>query len=116
MGCLIKGLFYTCLLSLTTATFADCNLAEPPTSSGFCESFRQATECHCMLSGLPKGQCTNMKLVYRRMIDTLGPLQRVCAYQHHTSTQACIDDWNCYRYGGLTSDNQLCNGSGNACE
>lgn len=110
-----KGLFVGCLLSLSALSFAACPLAEPITSTGFCESFKAATECHCLFSGLRGGICTNMDQFYVKMINTLGTLQRVCALQRYTTAQECIDDWNCYRYGGLTSDGQLCSGTGHAC-
>lgn len=103
------------LLSLSSVGWASCPLATAITSPDFCESFKMATECHCALSGLPKGRCSNMSLVYKMMIDMLGPLHISCSHQHYTSTQECIDDWNCYRYGGLTSDGQLCSGTGRAC-
>lgn len=103
------------LLSFNTGIWASCPSAAPITSAEFCESFKVATECHCVLSGVPKGMCSNMKLFYKMMIDMLGPLQRSCASQHYAPTQECIDDWNCYRYGGLTSDGQLCSGTGHAC-
>lgn len=112
----MKRLVMICFLLLSSASFATCPLAVPTTSTEFCESFKVATECHCVLSGLPKGRCSNMDLVYKTMINTLGPLHRACAYQRYASTQECIDDWNCYRYGGQTSDGQLCSGTGHACE
>lgn len=103
-------LFSVCCFSLQVS----CPSATP-SQSNFCGSFKVAAECHCMTSGLPKGMCANMDLLYARMISTLGSLQRACEYQHNTSVQECIDDWNCYRFGGVTSQNQLCSGTGAAC-
>lgn len=116
MDSLVKGLLVVGLLSLDSVSFAACALASSSTSAEFCESFKSAAECHCVFSGLPKGRCTNMNLVYKTMVDMLGPLQRACASQRYTTTQECVDDWNCYRYGGLTSDGQLCSGTGYACD
>lgn len=105
------------LLSFSSSIFSasTCPLAAAITSSEFCSSFKAVTECHCALSGVPKSMCSNMNLFYKMMIDVLGPLQRSCAAQHYVPTQECIDDWNCYRYGGLTTDGQLCSGTGHAC-
>lgn len=112
----IKGLVIGGLFSLSVVSFAACPPAAPITSAEFCQSFKAATECHCIFSGLRGGICTNMNQFYIKMINTLGTLQRVCSLQRYTSAQECIDDWNCYRYGGLTSDGQLCSGTGHACD
>ncbi|MBP6919284.1 MAG: hypothetical protein KBB94_10265 [Legionellaceae bacterium] len=112
----IKGVLACCLLAFGSASFAACPSAAPITSAQFCQSFKAATECHCVFSGLRGGICTNMNQFYIKMINTLGTLPRVCSLQRYTATQECIDDWNCYRYGGLTSDGQLCSGTGHACD
>lgn len=112
----IKGVLAGCLLAFGSASFAACPSAAPITSAEFCQSFKAATECHCVFSGLRGGICTNMNQFYIKMINTLGTLPRVCSLQRYTATQECIDDWNCYRYGGLTSDGQLCSGTGHACD
>lgn len=106
------------MLLSTTYGYADgnCPLASAITSPEFCESFKAAGECNCINNGLPARRCKDMNFVYRLAVDTLGNLQRVCEYQHIISTTECIDGWNCYRYGGFTSDGQLCNGTGHACE
>jgi hypothetical protein len=103
------------LICATTHAYASCPTATSLSSASFCDEFKAAAECNCQLKGIPKGRCTNMSLVYKLMIDTLGTLQRACEFQHETSTQECMDGWNCYRYGGYTSDGQLCNGTGHAC-
>ena len=94
---------------------SSCPTANPVGSSGFCPSFKVAAECHCISSGLPKGMCTNENLLYKRMIDTFGSLRRACEFQHDTSAQECIDDWNCYLSGGVTSNSEACSGTGASC-
>lgn len=95
---------------------AICTPSLPPSSPGFCESFKVAAICHCTQTwGLPQRMCQDMNKLYSRMMASFGSLQRACEYQHDTTTQECIDDWNCYRRGGMTSDGQLCGGTGRAC-
>lgn len=116
---LFKGLVVSSLFALCSLACADAGTGSCPaatiTSPDFCESFKAATECHCANAGIHKRICSNMYFVYKTMVDAYGTLPRVCASQHHTSPQECIDDWNCYRYGGLTSDGQLCGGTGHKC-
>ncbi|MDP3561859.1 MAG: hypothetical protein Q8R83_06755 [Legionellaceae bacterium] len=101
-------------LSLTVQA-ASCPSATRPSAPGFCSSFKIAAECHCISSGLPRGMCMNHELLYKRMITTFGSLQKACEFQHDISAQECIDDWNCFRFGGLTSSSELCSGTGAAC-
>lgn len=110
---LLLPLFF--IFSVNTVFASSCPQASPVTSPGFCSSFKTAAECHCISSGLPRKMCTNYRLLYKRMIDTFGSLQRACEYQHDTSIQECIDDWNCFLSGGLASDSGSCNGTGQAC-
>lgn len=93
-----------------------CPAASAINGPGFCSSFKAAAQCHCTSTGLPSGLCVNMKLLYDRMNSMFGSVRRACEYQHDTSTQHCIDSWNCYRLGGTTSQNQLCSGTGLPCE
>ncbi|MCR9191250.1 MAG: hypothetical protein NXI01_01135 [Gammaproteobacteria bacterium] len=115
MDKLLKGLFAGCLLAVTVSSQAACPVAEPVTSPNFCESFRVSTECHCLENHLPRGLCANNNLFYKVMIDTVGTLHRACDVKHIVSIQECIDDWNCYRYGGTSSTGELCSGTGQAC-
>lgn len=101
---------------LSTIFASSCPPATAANAPGFCSSFKVAAQCHCTSSGLPKGMCMNMKLVYDRMISMFGTVRRACEYQHDTSTQSCMDAWSCYRSGGNTSQNELCSGTGSACE
>lgn len=94
---------------------ANCPFATPSNSSSFCASFKVAAECHCTSSGLPKGMCINMDLLYDRMISMFGTLERACQFQHHTSFDVCVENWNCYRHGGMTIGHELCSGTGKAC-
>ena len=100
----------------TSQQISRCPQALPDNHSGFCASFKSVAECHCTESGLPKGMCQNMNSLYDRMISMFGSLQKACAYQHDTTTQACIDDWNCYRIGNADSGGNLCSGTGHACQ
>lgn len=103
---------FMCFFSISS--FA-CSNAEPTNSPTFCTSFKTAASCHCVASGLPPGMCQDMKALFNRMIVVFGSLQKACEYQHHTTTQDCIDNWNCQRLGGVNSQNQLCSGTGRAC-
>ena len=107
-----------CLLSFSSfsTTLATCPPATEIYGPGFCSSFKLAAQCHCTSSGIPKGMCMNMQSLYDRMTSIFGSVRRACEYQRDTNTQNCIDSWNCYRSGGVTSQNQLCNGTGSACE
>ena len=109
---LLTGVISLCSLNLAAAT---CPRATASSSLDFCSSFAVAAECHCQASGLRRDMCLNHDVLYKRMIITFGSLQRACEFQHDTTAQECIDDWNCFRNGGVTSDNQLCSGTGKAC-
>lgn len=106
-----------CLTLTTSVSFAvNCPFATDSSDAGFCQSFKAAAECRCGASGLPKGMCTNMSLLYTRMISMFGSLERACQFQHDTPTETCLEDWQCYRYGGTNARNELCSGTGLACE
>jgi hypothetical protein len=93
-----------------------CEQALANTNPGFCSSFKSVAKCHCVELGLPKGMCDDMNALYGRMMFLFGnSLQKVCEYQHDTTTQTCIDDWNCYRLGGKNSQGALCSSTGKAC-
>jgi len=97
-------------------TLGTCPPGTETNSPSFCSSFKLAAQCHCTSSGLPKGMCMNMRSLYDRMTSIFGSVRRACEYQRDTSTQNCMDSWSCYRSGGSTSQNNLCSGTGNACE
>src|SRR3990167_1233261 len=96
-----KLIFGILCLSSSYIFATSCPRATAFTSSEFCNSFKSAAECHCVSSGFPRGMCTNYRLLYKRMLDTFGSLQKACEFQKETSTQECIDDWNCFLSGGL---------------
>jgi hypothetical protein len=106
---------YFLSISCLAATTA-CPRAVPTNDPGFCASFKSVAECHCTSKGLPRSQCTNMKLLYDRMIAMFGSVRGACEFQRDTSTQDCIDDWNCYGTGGRDSQGRLCSSTGNYCE
>ena len=117
---MVRGVILACTtFLLSTACFAaplsSCPGASAIDGPGFCSSFKVAGQCHCA-AHLPQGMCKNMKSLYDRMIALYGSLPRACESQHETTTQRCIDAWNCYRLGGTTSENALCSGTGHACE
>lgn len=106
------GIFFvTCNVFASSS----CPQAAAVTSAEFCSSFKIAAECHCISSGLPRKMCANYKLLYKRMVDAFGSLQRACDYQHDTTAQECIDDWTCFLSGGLTSNSEPCSGTGESC-
>lgn len=93
-----------------------CSDALPTNTNGFCNSFKSVAACYCTSKGLPRGMCNDMKTIYKRMIGFYGSIENACRFQRDTTTQTCIDDWNCYLYGGVDSNNQPCDGTGLACE
>ncbi len=97
------------------AAMTSCPPAEPVTSPNFCTSFKAAAACHCALSGLPESMCQDINEIYDRMLAIFNSVEQVCSYQQDTLQQICIDDWNCYRYGGRDSQGNLCSASGNPC-
>ena len=114
---MIKKLMWVSVLALSLVNYshATCPTAAPNTTPEFCESFKSVAKCHCMASGLSDGMCSDMNTLYQRMLVVFRSLERACNYQQNTSPQDCIDSWNCYRHGGVTSTGQLCSSSGAAC-
>jgi hypothetical protein len=113
---MVKGIGAICLFFLCTCVFAgNCSKAAPPESVAFCSTFKVAATCYCTSSGLPSGMCQDLEALYKRMISVFGDLKTACQYQRNTTTQDCIDSWNCYRVGGKTSQNKLCSSTGKKC-
>jgi len=105
------------LSSFISSAFAsNCPFATVASDTAFCQSFHLAASCRCTASGLPKGMCNNMNLLYNRMISMFGSVERACQFQHDTAFDVCMEDWKCYRVGGLDYHGDLCNGTGLACE
>ena len=93
-----------------------CSRALPTDDPNFCSSFRTAATCYCTSSGLPSGMCQDMNALYNRMMIVFGSLQKACEYQHHTSTQDCVDNWNCYAHGGTDSRGRACSSNQQPCQ
>lgn len=111
---IISGFLYILSASAMANTLA-CPYAKATDDVNFCPSFRTAAVCHCTSSGLPPTMCQDMNAIYNRMLSVFGSLQRACEYQKATTTQDCIDNWNCYRLGGIDSRGRLCNATEKAC-
>lgn len=112
-----KFIVIGCLLTISSFCLASsCPRATPTNQPEFCSSFKTAAKCHCTSSGLPAGMCSNMKLLYTRMLSAFGSVQRACEFQRDVSPQECVDNWNCYRNGGNNVRGEWCNGTGAACE
>lgn len=94
---------------------SSCPHAVPTHCAKFCETFRNAAKCHCTSSGLPQGMCSDVKLLYKRLITTFGTLERTCEFQRDTTKENCIDSWHCYLNGGVNTDGKPCNDNGNPC-
>lgn len=108
-------LITSCMISVSAYAISACPVATDTNTPQFCSTFKTAAICHCTSSGLPQGMCTDIKKIYDRMISMFGSLQRACEYQKDTTTQICIDDWNCYLHGGKDSKGRLCSGTGKPC-
>ena len=123
VSCLLSTIFISTtansgpgLLALfISPTHGNCPQALPTADAGFCASFKSVAQCHCTSSGLPAGMCRDMNSIYSRMVSIFGSQQKACEYQKDTTTQTCMDDWNCYRMGGKDSLGRLCSSNGNRC-
>lgn len=92
-----------------------CPAAAAVNSPDFCSSFRSVAQCHCVSHGLPARMCTDINVIYQRMLLVYSSMERACQHQSNTSPQNCINSWNCYRNGGATPDGELCSGTGASC-
>jgi hypothetical protein len=114
---MLKMIGVALLLFINSSVFAfACSNALPTDNPGFCSSFKSVATCYCTNSGLPSGMCQDMNALYNRMIGMFGSLQKACEFQHYTTTQDCVDNWNCYRLGGVDSRGRLCSSNRNACQ
>ncbi len=111
-------LFSFCGLILIsmTSSFA-CDTAKAPNDPGFCPSFKAVAYCHCTAAGVPGKKCEDMNYIYELARSRYGSIENACRKQTDTDYQTCMDSWGCYR-GDIKKDskNQLCSGTGNACE
>ena len=106
---MIKNVLAVFIYFFSVASFA-CTNALPTDNPNFCSSFKTAAACYCALS-IPAPMCQDMNVIYNRMIAYFGTLQAACQFQKHTTTQDCIDNWNCYRQGGVDSRGRICSSS-----
>lgn len=93
----------------------NCPKSSSLNQNTFCSQFKAAATCHCTSSGMPEKLCLKPETVYKRMLMVFGTQQKACEYQQDTSTQSCMDSWNCYRLGGKDSEGRLCSGTGHSC-
>lgn len=112
---MLKRPFLFAFLLLASLKLIACPRAVPTHCPDFCNTFRAAAQCHCTTSGLPQGMCSDVKLLYQRMIATFGTLERTCAFQRDTTIENCIDSWQCYLNGGNNHDGKPCSNTGNPC-
>lgn len=116
---LILGLM--CLLSISAfatpiniAAPSKCGFALPIDHPSFCASFKEKATCYCKETGLPEFFCTDMNALYNRMVAVYGTLEKACSNQTHTSSKDCVNNWNCYRKGGI-QDGKSCSSTQKAC-
>lgn len=103
-----------CLFSFSSFALTSCPQALPANQPGFCETFKTSVTCFCS-NTLPKRMCENINQIYQLMIARYGSIEIACKFQRETSVQICLDDWRCYKNGGVDSQGGPCNGSGQAC-
>jgi hypothetical protein len=111
----MKSIIGFCMYLCSLSVFA-CNNALPTDHIDFCPSFKNVAICYCTSSGLPSGMCQDMNALYNRLMSVFGTLRKACEYQHYTSTQDCMDNWNCYRLGGTDSQGKICSSTYAACQ
>ncbi|MBI2785206.1 MAG: hypothetical protein HYX60_02400 [Legionella longbeachae] len=113
---MIRGIFVGLMSLFSVSSFSfSCPNALPTNSEGFCASFKSVAICYCTSTGLPSGMCQDMKMLYARMISIYGSLSNACNAQKYTTPQDCMDNWNCYRLGGVDSRGRLCSSNKKAC-
>lgn len=113
---MIRKFFSVLMCFFSISAFAACTNAVPTDNPAFCPSFKTAAICYCTASGLPAGMCQDMKILYARLISVFGSVQKACEYQKYTTTQDCMDNWNCYRLGGVDSRGRICSSTGKSCQ
>ncbi len=116
---MIRGFFagLMCLLSFSVFSYGNpCGNAVPTNDLNFCASFKVVATCYCTSSGLPAGMCQDMNMLYARMVSVYGSLDKACAAQPYTTKQDCLDNWNCYRLGGVDSRGRICSSTRKSCQ
>jgi hypothetical protein len=94
---------------------AACDRAVPTNDVNFCSSFKAVATCYCTTTGLPSGMCQDVRTLYSRMVAIYGSLQTACERQKYTTSQDCMNNWNCYLYGGIDSLGRICSSTYQAC-
>lgn len=115
---MMKGIFifFVCAAcSLQFAFASSCPRALPTNDPMFCQSFVIAAQCRCLSAGYPNFICHDLRRIYKLMVFFYFSQKSACQHQQETSFRICMDDWNCYRYGGKDSRGQLCSKTGKAC-
>lgn len=118
---MIRGFFAGLMFLLSFSVFANgnvvaCGNAVPTNDVNFCSSFKTVATCYCTSSGLPSGMCQDMNMLYARMVSVYGSLDKACAAQPYTTKQDCLDNWNCYRLGGVDSRGRICSSTKKPCQ
>lgn len=92
---IVKKIFqFSSLWFLLISCAYACNASTTPGSPDFCNSFKTATQCHCMSTFLPIEVCSNPKMVYSRMISLFKNLDTACKFQKETSPEICVKYWS----------------------
>lgn len=112
---MIKKIAISSMLAFSLSAYS-CPSALPTDNVSFCSSFKSVATCYCTSSGLPSGMCQDMNQLYNRMVVVFGSLKKACDYQHYTTPQDCMNNWNCYRTGGVDSTGKQCSSTQRACQ
>jgi len=110
---MIKKLFVIAIAFFSLSSFA-CPDATSTDDVNFCSSFKTAAACYCSES-LPGCSRLSMDQIYSLLITRYRTVEAACNSQHNTDAQTCIDDWNCYRLGGMDSRGRFCNSTQLSC-
>ncbi len=105
-----KILFAVILSGFAFSSFA-CSRSLDPDHPDFCASFKAACKCYCTAAGFPGLMCENMTDLFSRMMAVYGSLDTACraqVAQHNVPAADCLDDWNCYMFGGVDSRGRIC--------
>ncbi|CDZ77170.1 hypothetical protein BN59_01452 [Legionella massiliensis] len=105
---------FSLFISLSFAA-TSCLKAKPTNDPLFCASFKSVAKCHCVEFGLPSGMCEDMNQLYWRIVAMYGSLEQACKRQHETSAQDCMDNWHCFRDGGMDSQGRICSSNYSSC-
>ncbi|HHF7346515.1 TPA: hypothetical protein ACPSKE_002079 [Legionella feeleii] len=105
---MIRKFFIVITAYLFVQTAMACDRAVPTNDANFCSSFKSVAACYCTSSGLPSGMCQDVRKLYARLLIIYGSLQTACDRQKYTTSQDCMDNWNCYLFGKVNSPGRIC--------